>query len=81
MVVPALFIPPSINFVLNDGQIFYTAELAGKGREIGICSVLFMTVALVVITLMVFGTWRRQYWLIVPHIIWQVRCLITAQIY
>uniref|UniRef100_A0A914WH87 Uncharacterized protein n=1 Tax=Plectus sambesii TaxID=2011161 RepID=A0A914WH87_9BILA len=72
----ALFIPPSINFVLNDGHIFYTNELAGKGREIGICSVVFMTVALFVITLMVIGTWKRQYLLIIPHIIWQMTTIV-----
>uniref|UniRef100_A0A0M3IG03 MerC domain-containing protein n=1 Tax=Ascaris lumbricoides TaxID=6252 RepID=A0A0M3IG03_ASCLU len=62
--------------IIDDGHIFYTTELEGRGGDIARIMIFFVSVTIAVIILLLVGLGQRQRFLLIPHILWQIVVLI-----
>ncbi|CAJ0576329.1 unnamed protein product, partial [Mesorhabditis spiculigera] len=62
----------AIDFAVNDGVLFFTRELEGRGQRISACLSVFVACSLVVIAVTLFAWYYRRKSFYVLHVLWQL---------
>ncbi|KHN73737.1 hypothetical protein Tcan_03878 [Toxocara canis] len=64
--------------IIDDGRIFYTKELEGRGADLARLMIFSVALSILVIVLLLIGVAQRQRFLLLPHIAWQCGLLVCS---